>query len=59
MSVARRCSRSRPWPRTARCRAIARRKVRDLADDERLAELLADEVERWAARWWAARASEG
>jgi hypothetical protein len=42
----------KPWPMTARMRSIARRKVADLADDERLLELLAVELVRWAAKRW-------
>jgi len=52
MDVAKQCPRTRPWPCSERARAIARRKVSDLAADERLATRLADELERWAARWW-------
>jgi len=52
MAVAKQCPRTRPWPCSARARAIARRKVGDLSADARLAERLAGEVERWAARWW-------
>ena len=44
-----------PWPRTERARQIARRKVADLASDERLLELLADECELGAERWWNAQ----
>lgn len=51
-SVARRCRRDQPWPRTPRAAAIARRKVEDLARDERLIELLAVELARWAERRW-------
>src|SRR5256885_9728511 len=42
----------RPWPDTERMRAIARRKIADLARDARLVELLADEVIVGAARYW-------
>lgn len=42
----------RAWPRTLKMRAIARRKVDDIARDEQLIELLADEVVRGAERWW-------
>lgn len=56
MDVARRCPRAQPWPATERVRAIARRKVGDLSSDARLAERLAGELERWAARWWQAAA---
>jgi hypothetical protein len=42
----------RPWPISERSRAIARRKVADLASDARLVDLLADEVLEGAARWW-------
>jgi hypothetical protein len=52
MTVAKTCRRDRPWPCTERSRAIARRKVDDLCADERLAARLADELARWAARWW-------
>lgn len=54
MAVAKTCPRTRPWPCSERARAIARRKVADLAADERLCARLASELERWAARWWAA-----
>jgi hypothetical protein len=53
MSVARRCKRAQPWPSTDRARALARDKVRDLTADPRLLGQLADEVTRWATRWWA------
>jgi hypothetical protein len=42
----------RPWPVTKRSRAIARRKIADLTHDERLGELLAEQCELGAARWW-------
>jgi len=42
----------RPWPYTARMRAIAVRKVSDLTRDERLRRLLADELAEGASRWW-------
>src|SRR5262245_2902158 len=42
----------RPWPMTERMRAIARRKMDDLAKDARLVELLADETIEGARRWW-------
>ena len=42
----------RPWPRTERMRAIARRKVDDLTTDGRLAELLVVDVVLGAERWW-------
>ena len=46
--------RTRPWPaHAARAAAIARAKVADLTRDERLRELLAAELARWAARRWA------
>jgi hypothetical protein len=51
-SVARRCRRDQPWPRTERAAAIARMKVEDLARDERLLEMLADELARWAELRW-------
>ena len=51
-SVARRCARDRPWPATERARAIALRKIADLGEDPRLSQMLAAQVERWAARWW-------
>ena len=44
-----------PWPEGDRMLAIARGKVRDLAKDERLLEMLAVELARWAARRWADR----
>jgi len=52
MDVAKRCPHTRPWPRTPRYQAIARRKVSDLCADERLAARLANEL-HGAARWWA------
>jgi hypothetical protein len=52
MAVARQCPRSRPWPVTPKADAIARRKVGDLTGDPRLAQRLASELVRWAARWW-------
>ncbi len=42
----------RPWPMTEKMRAIARRKVAELASDERLLQLLTDETVRGAAHWW-------
>lgn len=42
----------RPWPRTEKMRAIARRKVDDLTRDARLAEFLTDDVVLGAERWW-------
>lgn len=51
-SVARRYRCDRPWPHGARPRAIALSKIADLTNDPRLTERLADQVERWAARWW-------
>ena len=43
----------RPWPPTTeRIRAMARRKVADLATDERLRELFVDRCVEGAARWW-------
>ena len=51
-SIANVCPIDKAWPATARMREIAIRKVRDLADDKRLTELLADEVARGAERWW-------
>jgi hypothetical protein len=51
-SVARVVPIDRLWPNTERMRAIALRKVRDLASDARLRELLTDEVVVGAARWW-------
>jgi hypothetical protein len=46
----------RPWPAVTaeRMLAIARRKLADLTGYARLLELLAVEVIRGAARWWAA-----
>lgn len=52
MEVAKQCPRGRPWPCSPRAHAIARRKVGDLSADARLADRLAGELERWAARWW-------
>lgn len=55
-AVAARVSRECPWPPFAgRCAVIARRKVRDLADDERLRERLARIAVDCAARWWSSR----
>jgi hypothetical protein len=42
----------RPWPQTEKMRAIARRKADDLTRDERLRELLVDELVLAAERWW-------
>lgn len=53
ISVASRCGRERPWPRTPKARAIAISKIADIADDPELREYFADEVEAYAARWWA------
>lgn len=41
-----------PWPDTPKARAWARRRVADLTGDERLLELLAAEVTRYAAKRW-------
>jgi hypothetical protein len=41
-----------PWPRTAKARAIALRKVADMTSDPRLRERLADVLEDAAARTW-------
>ena len=59
MSVAERCGRRQPWPSTDRATAIAQRKVADLTTDVRLAEMLVRELNRWAARWWAADPQRG
>jgi hypothetical protein len=48
----------RRWPRTATSREIALRKIADLTDDPRLRELLADQVEVGAARWWNAHLAD-
>ena len=42
----------RPWPHTEKMRAIARRKVGDMTRDERLGDLLVDELVFGAERWW-------
>ncbi len=42
----------RPWPITEKMRAIARRKVAELASDQRLLEALADAVVEGASTWW-------
>nr|HEX4316239.1 hypothetical protein [Kofleriaceae bacterium] len=55
--VASRVATTRPWPRTERARAIATRKVEDLARDARLRDRLAAELQWWAERRWAALAS--
>jgi hypothetical protein len=45
--------RSRAWPaHEGKAAAIARRKVEDLTRDDRLLEMLAAELARWAARRW-------
>lgn len=45
--------RDRPWPRyDEKVAAIAKRKVEDLARDERLLGLLAAECASWAAKRW-------
>ena len=55
MDVARRARLDRPWPEgSPRVAAIARQKVADLSRDHRLVAALADELGRWAARWWRA-----
>lgn len=46
------CPIDKRWPRTERSRAIAMRKTADLTRDERLHEMLADECELGAERWW-------
>ncbi len=52
--VARLVPSGKPWPaHEGRAADIARRKVADLASDPRLAELLAVELAKWAARRWA------
>ena len=40
------------WPTTEKMRAIARRRVDDLARDQRLLELLTDLAIEGAATWW-------
>jgi hypothetical protein len=55
MAVAQRWSHTEPWPTTDRATAIAQRKIADLTRDPRLADLLARELIRWAARWWDAQ----
>lgn len=40
------------WPETEKMRSIAARKVEDLASDLELRRRLADELVRWAERWW-------
>ena len=42
----------RPWPITAKMRAVATRKAARLTSDARLLDMLADEVAKGAARWW-------
>jgi len=51
-SVAARCGRDRPWPHTAKARAIALSKVADIAADLELRNEFADELEAYAERWW-------
>ena len=51
-NIARVVPMDKPWPHTARTRAIALKKVADLTTDHRLRELLAVEVEIGACRWW-------
>jgi hypothetical protein len=46
------CPIDKRWPQTERSRAIAMRKTADVTRDHRLHELLADECELGAARWW-------
>jgi hypothetical protein len=46
------CPIDKRWRRTEESRAIAMRRVSDLTKDERLRELLADECEAGAERWW-------
>ena len=53
-SVAARCGRERPWPRTEKTHAIAISKIADLAEDSDLRDEFANEVEAYAARWWEA-----
>lgn len=51
--VARVVPTGKPWPpHEGKAADIARRLVRDLADDPKLLELLAGELARWAARRW-------
>jgi hypothetical protein len=54
ISVAARCGRDRPWPRTERTHALALIKVGDIAEDPELREEFANELETYAARWWEA-----
>ena len=52
-AIARVCTIDKPWPFTEKSRAIAMRKVADIAgDDHELQEKLASEVELGAMRWW-------
>ena len=51
-SVAARCGRGRPWPRTGKTHAIAVSKIADIVQDPELRDEFADEVEAYAARWW-------
>jgi hypothetical protein len=51
-SVALRCNRERPWPRTPKAHAIALTKVADIAEDVELRVDFAHELEAYAARWW-------
>jgi hypothetical protein len=46
------CPIDKRWPTSEKTRAIAMRKTADLTRDGRLHELLADECELGAARWW-------
>lgn len=60
MTVAKSRDRSRPWwPHEGRAAELARDKVADLTDDPRLAAKLADELARWAARWWTTSRAPG
>jgi hypothetical protein len=53
MEPARRVRLDQPWPDgSPRVAAIASEKVADLARDPRLRDALADELARWASRWW-------
>lgn len=58
--VARVVPRDRPWPAwNDRVAAIARRKVEDMARDERLLVLFAAELATWAAKRWDALKDQG
>lgn len=49
-SVAARCGRDHPWPRSDKTHAIALSKAADLAEDLELREQFADELEAYAGR---------